>query len=424
MDTVIDFVHANRDRYVAELTEYLAIPSVSALPEHADDVERCESWLGIAAGLRLSNDTAGALALLERAEPVAQQNNLTLVLARLYHLRGNLNFVLGNVEACGDAHARGLEFARKANSPEAEARSLGGMGDATYARGRMASAYRHFSDCVTLSQFHGLGRVEVAHTGMAGWSVHYLNALQQALDLTLGAAEASLNVGDRRAELNATCCAVFVMHELNDLSGAPALIERLPDLIKQLGARAWEPMIGWLRACVLAAEGKHMEALASLEAAVTLARRVSVGFLAPRILGYHAMLTHDPDVRARVLDEAEEMLRAGSLGHNFLGFHRYAIDACLRAGDWDRMEHHASALEAYTRPEPLPSSDFFIARGRALAAHGRSPKDGVVLRELERLRNEAERVGLLAPIPEIDRALAGEISAGQPGIYSVGVSDG
>jgi acetylornithine deacetylase/succinyl-diaminopimelate desuccinylase-like protein len=44
MDTVIDFVHANRDRYVAELTEYLAIPSVSALPEHADDVERCARW--------------------------------------------------------------------------------------------------------------------------------------------------------------------------------------------------------------------------------------------------------------------------------------------------------------------------------------------------------------------------------------------
>ena len=44
MDDVADYVHMSRDRYVAELTEYLAIPSVSALPSHAKDVERCARW--------------------------------------------------------------------------------------------------------------------------------------------------------------------------------------------------------------------------------------------------------------------------------------------------------------------------------------------------------------------------------------------
>jgi len=38
---VIDFINLNRDRYVEELKGYLAIPSVSALPEHAGDVRRC-----------------------------------------------------------------------------------------------------------------------------------------------------------------------------------------------------------------------------------------------------------------------------------------------------------------------------------------------------------------------------------------------
>ena len=32
---VIDFIHTNRDRYIDELKEYLAIPSISALPAHA-----------------------------------------------------------------------------------------------------------------------------------------------------------------------------------------------------------------------------------------------------------------------------------------------------------------------------------------------------------------------------------------------------
>jgi acetylornithine deacetylase/succinyl-diaminopimelate desuccinylase-like protein len=45
MVNVIDFIHTNRDRYVSELSKFLAIPSVSALPAHADDVRRCAQWV-------------------------------------------------------------------------------------------------------------------------------------------------------------------------------------------------------------------------------------------------------------------------------------------------------------------------------------------------------------------------------------------
>ncbi len=44
MNSIIDFINANRDRYVEELKSYLAIPSISALPEHAADVRRCADW--------------------------------------------------------------------------------------------------------------------------------------------------------------------------------------------------------------------------------------------------------------------------------------------------------------------------------------------------------------------------------------------
>ncbi|HIA50049.1 MAG TPA: dipeptidase [Acidobacteria bacterium] len=44
MNTIIDFIHTNRDRYIDELKAYLAIPSISALPEHAADVRRCAEW--------------------------------------------------------------------------------------------------------------------------------------------------------------------------------------------------------------------------------------------------------------------------------------------------------------------------------------------------------------------------------------------
>ena len=43
-NNVVDFINVNRDRYLEELKGYLAIPSISALPEHAADVRRCAEW--------------------------------------------------------------------------------------------------------------------------------------------------------------------------------------------------------------------------------------------------------------------------------------------------------------------------------------------------------------------------------------------
>src|SRR5918999_965098 len=44
MNEVLDFINVNRDRYVDELKQYLAIPSISALPQHSADVRRAAEW--------------------------------------------------------------------------------------------------------------------------------------------------------------------------------------------------------------------------------------------------------------------------------------------------------------------------------------------------------------------------------------------
>jgi len=45
MDTrVIDYIQTHRDRYLEEMGQWLAIPSVSALPQHAADVKRAAEW--------------------------------------------------------------------------------------------------------------------------------------------------------------------------------------------------------------------------------------------------------------------------------------------------------------------------------------------------------------------------------------------
>jgi len=41
----LEYAQANQDRFLAELTEFLRIPSVSTQPEHKPDIERAAAWL-------------------------------------------------------------------------------------------------------------------------------------------------------------------------------------------------------------------------------------------------------------------------------------------------------------------------------------------------------------------------------------------
>ncbi len=196
------------------------------------------------------------------------------------------------------------------------------------------------------------------------------------------------------------------MYELGDMSRARAMTDRVRELIEHLGARAWEPVIGWHLAMLHETEGRHRQAIDEMERCVAMARETSIEFLAPEALAFFIRITDDPVARKDALKEAEAMLRTGSLGHHVLSVYRYAMDACLRSGDWDEVERYAAALEDFTRPEPLPSSDFFIARGRALAAFGRGQRDAATTEALQRLREEATRVGLVTALPPLDEALA------------------
>ena len=56
--------------------------------------------------------------------------------------------------------------------------------------------------------------------------------------------------------------------------------------------------------------------------------------------------------------------------------------------------------------EPLPFSDFYSARARALAAlGGQRPNAESLTAELERLRKEGERLGLRIALREIVKAI-------------------
>ncbi len=104
--------------------------------------------------------------------------------------------------------------------------------------------------------------------------------------------------------------------------------------------------------------------------------------------------------------EGEEILAKGCVAHNYFEFYITGMDIAFEDGDWARLERYAKALEDFTKSEPLPRTDFFIARGRALAAFGRGQRHAGLKSDFAALTAEARRIGLKRTLPALTTALA------------------
>jgi tetratricopeptide (TPR) repeat protein len=376
-----------------------------ALEIAASDAERCQAWIGLAASMRLMDRYEDAFAALEKAEAAALEQNLLAELSRTHHLRGNLCFPLGDIDGCLREHRFALSFARQAGSLELEARALGGLGDAEYARGHMRAAHDHFRRCVDLSREHGFGRIEVANLSMVAHTYSYLNDFTAAKETGLAAVELAARVGHQRAEIIAHNAIMNVVRSTGEFPTARAYNDRAMTLAQALGSKRFESVSLKDLAMFLSAEGCKADALRALHRALEISREVGISFMGPCILAEIAATTDDPRECRESLEEGEVILSKGSVGHNHLWFYRYAMDASLRARRWDEAERYCDALENYTRPEPLPWADFFIKYGRTLSEHGRNPTSETG-KETLNLRSEAERFNFGSVFGTIENSLA------------------
>ena len=356
--------------------------------------------------MRMEDRYDQALETLGQAEAAVATHGLTSELARIHHLRGNLYFPLGRIEDCKEQHKLALGFAQDAHSLENEARALGGLGDAYYAQGRMRTGYEHFHRCVDLCVENGFGKIEVANRPMAAWTHLYFDPMHVVVDAAVQAIEAATRVAHERAEVIAQNCLAAALTDMGELDRAKEHCARQDVLVQHLGARRFEVTTLTYHARIVRMEDKRAEALGLLRKAMKVSRETGIRFYGPRVLGTLAATTDDPHERRKALEEGEQILDSGAVGHNHFWFYRDAMEASLQVGEWDSVERYAESLEAFTRPEPLPWSDFFIAHGRALAAFGRGKRDEVTIKELRRLRDEAEKLDLKTAMPALEEALA------------------
>lgn len=380
-----------------------------ALENARTDLARCRTWLGLAGAMRVTDEYEEGLAVLERAEAAAHgDKRLMRELSHVHYLRGSLYFPLGNLEGCMAEHEKALAIGREAECVECEAHALSGLGDAYYSQGRMISALETYRKCVELCQQNGFGRIEFSNRYMVGWNRLYLNEIVGSYEDSIMAVEASERAGHARGEMVARLATGRALFELGRLEEADEHLERGEALAQSLGARRFAPFLKIYQTRIAhARSGPSAKLAREVEQALEIARETGFGFLGPWVLSTLAVASDDPAQGREALDEGAAALAGDCVGHNYFAFYRDAMEFALRQGDWDLVDQYADALRDYSKNEPLPFAEYFMARGRALAAHGRNGAGADTRASLMAYREAAQTAGLAQALPALDEAING-----------------
>ena len=258
--------------------------------------ERALGLIAMASGMRIVDRPADGLELLQEAQPLAEQAALVLDLSHLHELRGNLLFSLGRADECRQAHEQALALAREAGSAEAECAALGGIGDASYSRGRVVSGARLVQQCVDMAREQGFLKVEMAYLPMVSWSSYYMLQLPQALAVSARAIALASRVRNPRAEMMARAQVVMIDGCIRG-NHVPAMahVDRALELTQMMGSRRFEAITWFFRALLVMRGGDLAAARAHLETAFRMVEdgARTLAFMGAQLYGLKAMLADD-----------------------------------------------------------------------------------------------------------------------------------
>ncbi len=395
------------------LRNLLSVPeSIAAYRQASElalaDIDRCRAWIGVAEGLRITDEHDELLETLDRAETLAEAHNIAPELSRICQLRGGVHYMRGEIDDSLQANRRALKHARDANSPELEAQALSGLGDAEYARARMISAYGYFDECIEIARDHGFGRIVAANLAMRADTLFFRNENEAAANDFRTAVGLAVKARQPRAEMLALAEAGFYMWAMGHPDEGREWSKKCLEISKRLGSRLFQVIAIHGLTSAAIQEGRRLEAETLAREAIAIMRDSEFveAMMGPILLARVALASDDPKQRRIALEEGEALLGSKTLSHSYLFFYQDAMEVCLQMAEWDQVERYATALEDYTSDEPLPWSNLLIARGRTLSAHGRGSRDNATMRDLQLLCEEAKRVNLKAVIPALEAALS------------------
>ncbi len=381
-----------------------ALASYRKAQDHAaDEGQQIAAIIGMASANRLLGRVAAGLQQTDGLAAKLRDRADDLTAAELHTLRGNLAFAAANLSLCQASHRAALEAAERAGSVEWRIRALGGLGDASYAEGNLATARRCFSECVDLADTHGFVRIASPNRGMRAICETYFLRIDEAERQCEQALAGARKIGDGYLEMFAKECLAFAMWFAERQQQLVKAAQEALELSRQLKADRYTSV---LLACLASGLRHHRpqsELLDLCKEATELAERTSLTFAGPMIYSVRALIELAPARQAELLEQGEALLQTTALAHNWTYFHRFAIEWALEHGHWSEVERFADKLSGYfAARERLPYIDLLVDRARTLAALGRDPADSQALARATALREIARSHGLAMPFPPLN----------------------
>ena len=247
---------------------------------------------------------------------------------------------------------------------------------------------------MALSRANVLLLTEVAYLPMRAVTHMYCLRFGESLDDCRAVIDLAKRVGQARGELISRSTSGWIHVDGHEFDVAEEHARKGLETVEGIGARRFIPLFNDVLTRVRLHAGDRAGALELLDDSWKVSRETGVAFVGPVVLGTVAIATTESGRRFEALRQGEAILADGCASHNHFRFYRDAIEVSLRERHWDRADAYAAALERYFGTEASPWSEFFAARGRALAAAGRG--DAGAVAPLRQLRDHAAGLGLRA----------------------------
>lgn len=380
------------------------LASYSKAHDHAgDELQRTAAMVGMASANRLLGRVAVGLQLTESLTAKIPEVGDDLMAAEFHTLRGNLAFAAADLELCKASHQAALAAADRAGSVEWRIRALGGLGDAAYAEGYLATARKCFAECSDLADANGFIRIASPNRGMQANCEVYFLAIDEAERQCEQALAGARRIGDRYLEMFAKECAGFSLWVAERGEHLADAASEALAMSRALKADRYSYVLLICLASALRHRRPYAEVASLCKEALELAERTSLTFAGPMIYAVYALIEPDAARQAEFIRQGEELLGKTALAHNQTYFYRFAIDWALEHGHWSEAERFADALDRYfAAREALPYIDLLVARARALSALGRNPSDRAAVARVNALRDTARAHGLQIAFPPLN----------------------
>ncbi|MBT4627644.1 MAG: AAA family ATPase [Rhodospirillales bacterium] len=351
----------------------------------------------IIASMRIADQLDAALVQLDRAQDIALAVGSLQEQAKLYTLRGNVLFPVGETAASLAAHEKALDLAREAGDTGLEARALSGLGDACFVAGDLSMSQTYFGQCLSLAQDAGLDDVFIPNLCMAGHLKMYLSDLSGAREDCIKSAEMAATKDLKRAEMIARgSCLAKVLYELGDYEGSSAALHRAIELCHEQGTGRFLPMYYSYLAlnCAELDRGADFERYRNETlAALNTTSSIFAGAASLATLATGAAILGKPNEARLYLQQSDPLAMSHVPIHNLMWHGRFGIEASLRLEDWDEAVRYARQLEKLGGENPIPWAVLFARRGVALAARGRDPDDKDAAKLVLEIEAELQHLG-------------------------------